>query len=62
VKKICGRFSPNQIDKEISSLETNRFHQIGLLLGFHLCFLSTPVYSQNESQKQKSLIINQRMN
>ena len=50
-KKICGRFSPNQIDKEISSLQTNRFHRIGLLLGFSSLFLSTPVYSQNEKSK-----------
>ncbi len=50
-KKICGRFSPNQIDKEISSLETNRFHRIGLLLGFSSLFLSTAVYSQNEKSK-----------
>ena len=50
-KKICGRFSPNQIDKEISSLQTNRFHRIGLLLGFSSLFLSIPVYSQNEKSK-----------
>ncbi|OCB71804.1 carboxypeptidase-like regulatory domain-containing protein [Flavobacterium crassostreae] len=50
-EKICGRFSPNQIDKELSSLQTNRFRRIGLLLGFSSLFLSIPVYSQNEKSK-----------
>jgi hypothetical protein len=50
-EKICGRFSLNQIDKELKSTKTNRLHQIGLLLGFSSLFLSTPVYSQNEKSK-----------
>lgn len=50
-EKICGKFSLHQIDKEIKSSETNRFHRIGLLLGFSSLFLATPVFSQNEKSK-----------
>ena len=50
-KEICGRFSLNQIDKELNLTETNWFHRIGLLLGFSSLLLSTPVYSQNEKLK-----------
>ena len=49
--EICGRFSLNQIDKELNLTETNWFHRIGLLLGFSSLLLSTPVYSQNEKLK-----------
>jgi hypothetical protein len=52
-EKICGRFSPNQIDKEISSLETNRFHQLELLLGFSLFFYQHLFIHKMKSQKQK---------
>jgi hypothetical protein len=54
-KKICGRFSPNQIDKELNSLETKRIYRIGLLLGFSSLLLNTPVFSQ--SQKSKTEIV-----
>ncbi|MGQ7947141.1 carboxypeptidase-like regulatory domain-containing protein [Flavobacterium sp. WC2509] len=50
-KKICGRFSPNQIDKELNSIETNLFHRIGLLFGFSSLFLTTPAFSQSEKSK-----------
>ncbi|MDI1303882.1 MAG: carboxypeptidase-like regulatory domain-containing protein [bacterium] len=54
-EKICGRFSPNQINKELNSLETKRIHRIGLLLGFSSLLLTTPVFSQ--SQKPKTEIV-----
>jgi|GEM_PF-1310061 len=50
-EKICGRFSPNQIDKALNSSETKRIHNIGLLLGFTSLLLTTPVFSQSEKSK-----------
>lgn len=48
---ICGRFSPNQIDKELHSSETKNISAIGLVMGFASLFLTTPVFSQNEKSK-----------
>jgi hypothetical protein len=59
-KEICGRFSPNQIDKELNLTEINWFHRIGILFGFSSLFLSTPVYSQNE--KSKTEIVENKSN
>jgi hypothetical protein len=59
-KEICGRFSLNQLDKELNSTEINWLHRIGLLLGFSSLFLSTPAYSQNE--KSKTEIVENKSN
>jgi hypothetical protein len=59
-EKICGRFSPNQINKELNSSETTRIHRIGLLLGFSSLILATPVFSQSE--KSKTEIIENKSN
>lgn len=50
-EKICGRFSPDQIDKELNSSETKLIYRIGLLLGFSSLLLTTPVFSQSEKSK-----------
>lgn len=49
--KICGRFSPNQINKELNSSEIKQNHSIGVLMSFTSLLLTTPVFSQNEKSK-----------
>jgi hypothetical protein len=49
-EKKFGRFSPNQIDKEISSLGKSFFME--LLLGFHLCFTSTCLFTNEKSKTE----------
>lgn len=50
-EQVCGRFTPNQIDRELHSSEIKRNYSIGLLMGFTSFLLYTPVFSQNEKSK-----------
>lgn len=50
-EKICGRFSPTQINKELKATKTNPLYQLGLFLGFSSLFIATPIYSQNGKSK-----------
>ncbi|TDD99096.1 carboxypeptidase-like regulatory domain-containing protein [Flavobacterium sandaracinum] len=52
-EKICGRFSPYQINIELKATKTNPLYQLGLFLGFSSLLLSTPVYSQNGKSKME---------
>ena len=48
-KKICGKFKPEQLNKDILYSENNKYSKTGLLLGVStLLSLSTPVFSQNK--------------
>ena len=49
--QVCGRFSLNQLEKELYSGETSRWYQMGLFIGFSSLFIATPAFSQNEKTK-----------
>tara|TARA_B110000114_G_C14936300_1_gene334499 strand:+ start:67 stop:780 length:714 start_codon:yes stop_codon:yes gene_type:complete len=49
-KKMCGKFKPNRLNIEISSLNNTRYTRAGLFLGIStLLSLSTPAFSQKKS-------------
>jgi len=72
-KKLCGKFKPEQLDINISSLENNKHSKMGLLLGASaLLSLSTPMLGQNktaeivkveqDSEVKKELSITKKLN
>ncbi|MCF8715193.1 carboxypeptidase-like regulatory domain-containing protein [Joostella atrarenae] len=48
-QEICGKFRPDQLEKNIQSVKQNRSYNIGLLLGVSaLLSVANPVFSQNK--------------
>ena len=48
-RKLCGKFKPEQLNRDISSLENTKYSKTGLLLGVTtLLSLSTPIFGQNK--------------
>lgn len=46
--KLCGKFKPEQLNKEIASVKNNYYPQLGALLGVSaLLAIAAPVYAQN---------------
>ena len=47
--KLCGKFKPEQLNRNISSLDTNKYSKTGILLGVTtILSLSTPILGQNK--------------
>ena len=47
--KICGKFKPEQLDRDILSLDNTKYSKAGLLIGVStLLTLSTPTFGQNK--------------
>ncbi|PQJ81332.1 carboxypeptidase-like regulatory domain-containing protein [Polaribacter glomeratus] len=52
-QKFCGKFKPEQLNIEISSLQNNKYSKTGLLFGITtLLSLTTPIFSQNKTTEK----------
>jgi hypothetical protein len=51
-KKLCGKFKPEQLNRDILSLENTKYSKVGILFGIStLLSLSTPLFSQNKTSE-----------
>jgi len=52
-QKLCGKFKPEQLNIDISSLQNNKYSKVGLLFGITtLLTLTTPIFSQNKTTEK----------